>query len=485
MDRKMVEITDAGPKVSLGTTATVEAPQLPAISGNVVNEDGEVLDGDGQKKAEPTVVPDHLDHHGKLSWTDLKLSPELLKGIAAKGFTNPSKIQEETLPQIILERKGFVAQAVNGSGKTASFCLSILAICNAQKKVPQAICISHTHELARQNLAVLKELGQYTNFAYALAIPGAPPLPSRGQPMPQIICGTPGKITEMVQKRQLPLQDLEIMVLDEADVMIDPDQNFQPKIMSIHNFCPKGVQTLCFSATFKLSVRSFTMKLTETCTHGVSKVVLKDKALNLDCIAQHYLLCKSTNDKMRVLKELYQCMTIGQSVIFVNQRSDALQITDMMTKEGYAVSVLVGGSGQKNGMDTDMREKIMQEFRDGASKVLITTDILSRGIDVPAVTLVINYDLPYGLVNEKTGTSPHETYLHRIGRTGRFGEPGVAINLVVEGMIKELEGLKRLEAHYKGMEIKPIELDPEAIADSIKKLREKVESQPKGVKSDE
>jgi len=459
-------------------SSEVNIPEVPATIKKSKSKSGRSTSIEAENKIDINL--EHLDHHGKLSWSDLKLSPELLKGIAAKGFAKPSKIQEATLPKIILQRKGFVAQAVNGSGKTASFCLSILAICDAQKKSPQAICISHTHELARQNLAVLKELGQYTNFNYALAIPGAPPLPSRGQPMPQIICGTPGKITELVQKRQLPLQDMEILVLDEADVMIDPDQNFQPKIMGIYRQCPPGIQILCFSATFKLSVRSFTMKLTEECSRGSEKVVLKDKKLNLDCIAQHYMFCNSTNDKIRVLKELYQCMTIGQSVIFVNQRSDAMQITDMMVKEGYAVSVLVGGGGlNKNGMDTNMREKIMQEFRDGASKVLITTDILSRGIDVPAVTLVVNYDLPYGLVTQKAGTSPHETYLHRIGRTGRFGEPGVAINFIVQGNTEELMGLKALEAHYKGMEIKSIELDPEAIAESIKKLRDKVENQEK------
>eukprot|EP00915_Cephaloidophora_sp_WS-2016_P004843 GHVH01006460.1.p1 GENE.GHVH01006460.1~~GHVH01006460.1.p1 ORF type:complete len:512 (+),score=74.56 GHVH01006460.1:61-1536(+) len=477
------------------STTAPEVPSIPqsgvADTDTVVGTDtaslvddtkqDEVVKEDCQSTAQEKLpsnishVPTRLDHHGKLSWDDLQLSPELLKGIAVKGYSRPSNIQEKSLPDVILKRKGYIAQAVNGSGKTASFSLSMLAVCDPLLKATQAICLSHTHELARQNMEVVMELGKYTAFSYHLSIPQCEPMPSSP---PQIICGTPGKLFELVNKRQISLNKLVIFVLDEADVMIDPAQNFSAKIMDLHKRMPKGVQTLCFSATYKESVRTFAARITEHCTNGYGKTVLKDKKLKIDCISQHYIQCRNNADKLTTLCELYHCMTVGQSIIFVNKRVDATDVAKMMRKEGHSVSVLTGGGGQQSGsMDTNQREKIMKEFRDGTSKVLIATDVLSRGIDVPTVTLVINYDLPYGILDlQNDASSPDETYLHRIGRTGRFGRPGLAINLIVSGT-KEMDGIRRLENKFR-MSITSIDLDPEAIMVTMKQLREKVESLP-------
>jgi len=396
-------------------------------------------------------------------WDDLKLPKEVLDGIYEMGFNRPSKIQEVALP-ITLSKRNLIGQAQNGSGKTAAFSIAMLMSCFANRKTPQAICLCPTRELARQSDEVIGKLGKYTGLTRYVAIPL-----NEGQRPPrtisdQIIVATPGKLQDLLKKRIIDSQNINILVIDEADTMISDENRMGGEVYRIRKLLPDRLQILLFSATWPETVREFATKLVPDAT----KIEVKKEDLTLDTITQMFVnVGRDENKKAEILSDLYSAMNIGQSIIFVNSRHKAFELAKRTKAEGHAVSLICGT--QKTGpekIDTSYRDRVMDEFRKGITKVLISTDVLSRGIDVPAVTLVINYELPVEFKNRNKPET--ETYMHRIGRTGRFGLRGIAINFVTDN---EMPLLEKIKAHYR-CEMEHIPDDIDKLEHRLKQLRQ-------------
>lgn len=393
------------------------------------------------------------------TWEELHLSEDLLRGIYQKRFTKPSQIQEKALPIVLESKRNLIAQAHNGSGKTATFALCMLATVKTSQPTTQSLCLCHTRELAQQNMEVIRELGQYiTGLTSWLAVPSSGETPSDGGS--HIVVGTPGKIKDSIKKRQLKTKDLLLFVLDEADVMMAVDNSMTAQVADIRRSIPNTVQTLLFSATYPDRVRNFCQ------THIPNAVTLsvKKEELALSAVSQYYIKMNDEMEKLKMLAELYVYLQLGQSVVFVNTRKAGFRVAAKMKEEGHAISLICGGTTGPDTMDHTAREKVMSEFRSGVTKVLIATDLIARGIDVPQVTMVVNYDLPL----KQNATVDCETYLHRIGRTGRFGANGIAINLCTATEIKQLEDIKKFYA----CTISELPTDGEVIERMVKGLRE-------------
>lgn len=345
---------------------------------------------------------------------DLGLSSELLQGIYAMNFKKPSKIQERALPLMLSDPPtNMIGQSQSGTGKTAAFVLTMLSRVDLNNPGVQALCLAPSRELARQIMGVIKQMSQFTEVKTAFAIPGDP---ARGQKvLGQVAVGTPGTVIELVRRRLLVPDQLRVFVLDEADNMLD-QQGMLDQSLRIRNLVPPSCQILLFSATFPDEVVEYASKFAP----NANQITLKHEELTVEGIKQLYMDCDSEEDKYRILVELYHMLTIGSSIIFVKRRETAHEIQRRMEADGHKVAVL---HGKQEGPE---RDRVIDDFREGRAKVLITTNVLARGIDVATVSLVVNYDIPL----DKFNRPDPQTYLHRIGRTGRFGRVGVSISFV-------------------------------------------------------
>ncbi|QRV74876.1 DEAD/DEAH box helicase [Ceratobasidium sp. AG-Ba] len=344
---------------------------------------------------------------------DLGLHENLLKGIYSMKFQRPSKIQERALPLLLQNPpRNMIGQSQSGTGKTAAFVLTMLSRVDVNSPTTQAICLAPSRELARQIMEVVTKMGQFTSVTTGYAIKDSP---RDAQTQAQIIVGTPGTMADMIRRKIINVSGVKVFVLDEADNMLD-QQGLGEQTLRVKNSMPKTCQIVLFSATFPGHVRTFAGKFAP----GANEIKLKQEELSVEGIKQFYMDCKNEEHKYEVLVELYSLLTIGQSMIFCKRREVADQIARRMTAEGHQVSSLHGAK------DATERDSIIDDFRDGRSKVLITTNVVSRGIDILQVNMVVNYDMPLTV----DGKPDAETYLHRIGRTGRFGRKGIAINFV-------------------------------------------------------
>ncbi|KAJ2615565.1 RNA helicase required for poly(A+) mRNA export [Coemansia sp. RSA 1365] len=355
------------------------------------------------------------------SFDQLGLHPNLLKGLYEMKFTKPSKIQERALPLLLANpARNMIGQSQSGTGKTAAFVLTMLSRVDYDINEPQALCLAPSRELARQIMEVVQQMGKYTPMKAEYAIKDA--LKKGDKVTAQIVIGTPGTVSDLIRKRVLTLQKMKLFVLDEADNMLD-QQGLADQTLRIKNLMPKDCQIVLFSATFPDAVRDFTKRFAP----GSNEIRLKATELTVEGIKQFYMDCKSVPHKFEVLSELYSLMTVGQSIIFVRRRDTAERIAGKLNSDGHAVVFLHGN------MDTAERDRVMDQFRKGEIKVLITTNVIARGIDIQQVNLVINYDIP--LTGDRVPDP--ETYLHRIGRTGRFGRTGASINFVHDDQSSE------------------------------------------------
>lgn len=348
------------------------------------------------------------------SFDELGLSEELLKGLYSMKFTKPSKIQEKALPLLIKDpATNMIGQSQSGTGKTAAFSLNMLTRVDIGLKAPQCICLSPTRELARQTLDVIETMGKYTGITTQLIIPEST---KPGEKIDgQILVGTPGIFLNLIKKKVLDTRTVKVFVLDEADNMLDA-QGMADQCVRIKKVLPKNCQLVLFSATFPDEVRKFAEKFVP----NANSMSLKQEELNVDAIKQLYMDCNSEEHKVQVLGDLYGLLTIASSIIFVRTKNTANRLYATMKEQGHKISVL------HSDLENSERDRLIDEFRNGTSKVLITTNVLARGIDIPSVSMVVNFDLP----TDKDGKPDPSTYLHRIGRTGRFGRTGVSISFV-------------------------------------------------------
>jgi len=385
------------------------------------------------------------------SFEALNLQPNLLKGVYAMGFNAPSKIQETALPTLLADPpQNMIAQSQSGTGKTAAFVLAMLSRVNTALQHPQVLCLSPTFELALQIGEVASKMSQFCpDLTIKYAVRGEEV--ARGSKITDnIIIGTPGKVLDWsIKFKFFDLRKITVFVLDEADVMI-ATQGHQDQSIRIHKNLGPHCQMLLFSATYDQAVMDFA----ENIVSNPVTIKLRKEEESLDNIKQYYVNCDTPEAKYRSIANIYGVITIGQAMIFCHTRKTASWLVEKMTAEGHAVALLSGE------LTIEERIQVLDRFRDGLEKILITTNVLSRGIDVEQVTIVVNFDLPVDV----TGKADCETYLHRIGRTGRFGKHGLAINLV-DGH-KSMTVLKEIESHF-GKDI--IKLDAEDV-DEIEKL---------------
>lgn len=344
---------------------------------------------------------------------DLGLDENLLKGLYAMKFNKPSKIQEKALPLLLSDPPhNMIGQSQSGTGKTGAFSLTMLSRVDPNLKATQCICLAPSRELARQTLDVVDEMKKFTDITTQLIVPEST---GRGEKVnAQILVGTPGSVAGMLQKKQIDGKNVKVFVLDEADNMVDSTMG--STCARIKKFLPSKTQVVLFSATFPESVLDLAGKM---CPNP-NEIRLKANELNVDAITQLYMDCEDGEEKFKMLEELYSMLTIASSVIFVAQRSTANSLYQRMSKNGHKVSLL------HSDLSVDERDRLMDDFRFGRSKVLISTNVIARGIDIATVSMVVNYDLP----TDRNGKPDPETYLHRIGRTGRFGRSGVSISFV-------------------------------------------------------
>ncbi|KAK0668961.1 putative ATP-dependent RNA helicase DBP5 [Cercophora samala] len=393
------------------------------------------------------------------SFEELGLPKAINDGLLAMNFKKPSKIQERALPLMISDPPtNMIAQSQSGTGKTAAFVLTCLARVDLTKpQQPQALLLAPSRELARQIQGVIQTIGQFCeNLIVQAAIPGE--VSRETGVRASIVVGTPGTVMDLIRRRQFDVSQLKLLVIDEADNMLD-QQGLGEQCVRVKGLLPKTIQILLFSATFPDNVHRFAQKFAP----NANEIKLRHTELTVKGISQMYMDCPDESKKYDVLCKLYGLMTIGSSVIFVRTRESANEIQRRMEADGHKVSALHGAFEGQN------RDALLDDFRSGRSKVLITTNVLARGIDVSSVSMVINYDIP--MKGPGAGVPDYETYLHRIGRTGRFGRVGVSISFVYDR--RSYDALSDIANHY-GIDL--VQLSPDDWDLTEKKVQDVIKS---------
>ncbi|KAL7665932.1 ATP-dependent RNA helicase eIF4A [[Candida] zeylanoides] len=355
------------------------------------------------------------------SFDDLNLKPAIVRGIFGYGYESPSAIQQRAILPIT-EGRDVLAQAQSGTGKTATFTISALQRIDENEKATQALILAPTRELALQIQNVITSIGLYLNVTVHASIGGTSMKDDieAFRSGVQIVVGTPGRVYDMIERRFFKTEKVKMFILDEADEMLS--SGFKEQIYNIFRLLPETTQVVLLSATMPQDVLEVTTKF----MNNPVRILVKKDELTLEGIKQFYINVEKENYKFDCLCDLYDSISVTQAVIFCNTRSKVEFLTTRLKGENFTVSAIHADLPQSD------RDTIMNEFRSGSSRILISTDLLARGIDVQQVSLVINYDLP----------SNKENYIHRIGRGGRFGRKGVAINFVTDedvGMMREIE----------------------------------------------
>lgn len=363
------------------------------------------------------------------SFDAMALKEDLLRGIYSIGFERPSRIQQTAIRPLAFSSTDIIAQAQSGTGKTATFAIGLLQNIEPTKNACQALILSPTRELARQSSAVAASLGRFLGV-HVLACTGGASMREQASALrngraAHLVVGTPGRVLDLLEKCILEPSHIQAVVLDEADEMLDA--GFQEQISQTLKRVPKSAKIGLFSAT--LPPESMELA-SEWMPHAV-KIVVKKEELTLAGIKSFYVYCgEHERDKYQTLVDLYDQLSITACVIFVNHRRTADWLTQKMCELDFSVSTIHSDLPQEE------REEVMKTFRSGTTRVLVATDVLARGIDVQQVNLVINLDLPRDLAS----------YIHRVGRSGRFGRKGAAINLLAGN--QDVRALREIEQYY-------------------------------------
>ncbi|GAA0150796.1 RNA helicase [Lithospermum erythrorhizon] len=357
-----------------------------------------------------------------MSFDEMGIKDDLLRGIYKFGFEKPSAIQQRAVHPIISGRD-VIAQAQSGTGKTSMIALTVCQIVDTKSSEVQALILSPTRELATQTEKVILAIGDFINVQAHACVGGK----SVGEDIRKlehgvhVVSGTPGRVCDMIKRRTLRTRAIKILILDESDEMLS--RGFKDQIYDVYRYLPPELQVVLISATLPNEILEITSKFM---TDPVRILVKRDE-LTLEGIKQFFVAVEREEWKFDTLTDLYDTLTITQAVIFCNTKRKVDWLTAKMRESNFTVSSMHGDMPQKE------RDAIMAEFRSGQTRVLITTDVWARGLDVQQVSLVINYDLP----------NNRELYIHRIGRSGRFGRKGVAINFVKSDDIKILRDIEQ------------------------------------------
>jgi superfamily II DNA/RNA helicase len=369
---------------------------------------------------------------------DLNLKDKLLRGIYGYGFEKPSIIQQTAIRPVI-DGCDVIGQAQSGTGKTATYSIGILQSIDETKPETQAIILTHTRELSLQVSNVVAALSTFMDIKINLSIGGTTLRENINELLdnPHIVIGTPGRVLDMINKKALNTRNLKLLVVDEADEMLS--KIFLNQIYDIFRFLPPDIQVGLFSAT--MTDEFFT--LTKNFMREPVKILVKTEELTLEGIQQYFVNVERNDYKFDTLCDLYERFSISQSIIYCNSRKIVDELSRRLADSDFTCTSIHGDMSQEE------RNTIMKQFRDGVSRVLISTDLLSRGIDVQQVSIVINYDIPNNI----------DSYLHRIGRSGRFGRKGTAVNFVTYYDIKKMHEIEK----YYSTEIQEMPQNIESI----------------------
>ncbi len=362
------------------------------------------------------------------SFDDMKLPDNLLRGIYGYGFEKPSEIQQKGIVPI-KEGHDILAQAQSGTGKTGTFCIGSMSRIDPSLKAPQVLILSPTRELAEQIEGVANGLSQHMGISVYCAT-GGRELHHDFKALQngaQFIIGTPGRIYDLMSRKSfnggpaLGRNNIRTIIMDEADQMLE--NKFREQVMCILQLgFPKDVQVALFSATMATEVVEFANKLLQ----NPVQILIPPEEVTLKGIKQYYVDLQREEWKFEALCDIFSNININQAIIYCNKRNRVEWLAEKMAAQQFPVAYIHGE------MEVGERKRRMQDFRSGSNRVLISTDLLARGIDVQQISLVINFELP----------TKKEVYIHRVGRSGRYGRKGVAINLIGPddtSMMKEIE----------------------------------------------
>jgi superfamily II DNA/RNA helicase len=360
------------------------------------------------------------------SWEDLNPRIELLRGIYSNGFEKPSPIQRKAIIPLF-ENKDLIAQAQSGTGKTACFSIGALQSVDTSIKSPQVIILSPTRELSIQTKKVIDSIGSLIpNLSTQLMIGGTSTddsIRTLNNNPSHIIIGCPGRIQHMLKRKLLTNSKIKMLILDEADELLS--FGFKDQVYNIFQFMPTSIQVALFSATMPNDLYILTQKF----MRDPVKILVKSEQLTLEGIKQYYIAIENDKFKYETLKDIYSSLTVSQSIIYCNSVKRVNDLYIAMNSDNFPVCQL------HSGMEKEERMLNYENFKNGTHRVLISTNVTSRGIDIQQVSTVINFDLPNCVHN----------YIHRIGRSGRWGRKGVGINFITP---RDLNQMKYIEEYY-------------------------------------
>ena len=359
-------------------------------------------------------------------WEDLNAKTLLLRGIYANGFEKPSPIQKQAILPLFAKRD-VIAQAQSGTGKTACFSISALELIDTSQRVTQAMILSPTRELSIQTKKVIDSIGSlFPDLCTQLLIGGTSTddnIQLLREKTPQIVIGCPGRIHDMLKRKRLSATHFRLLIIDEADELLSA--GFKDQVYNIFQYMPTNVQVALFSATMPTELNTLADKF----MRNPVKILVKNEQLTLEGIRQFYVALDNDEVKYETLKDIYSSLTVSQSIIYCNSIKRVNDLYVAMNNDNYPVCQI------HSGMEKEERLRNYEEFKSGKHRVLISSNVTARGLDVQQVSTVINFDLPNCV----------HTYLHRIGRSGRWGRKGVGINFVTS---RDMRQLKIIEQHY-------------------------------------
>ncbi|MGY5689318.1 DEAD/DEAH box helicase [Vibrio chemaguriensis] len=358
-----------------------------------------------------------------IQFSDLSLNDSILSALDGMGFVSPTPIQAAAIPHL-LEGADALGKAQTGTGKTAAFSLPLLNKIDLNQRKPQAIVLAPTRELAIQVAAEMKNLGKNIKGLKVLEIYGGASIVDQMRALKsgaQVIVGTPGRVQDLINRERLHLDEVNTFVLDEADEMLN--MGFVDDVTAIMEHAPESAQRVLFSATMPPMLK----KIVERFLREPVMVDVAGKNHTVDKVQQQFWVVKGV-EKDEAMSRLLETEETDASIVFVRTRQDTERLADWLSARGFKAAALHGDIPQS------LRERTVDHIKQGVIDILVATDVVARGLDVPRITHVFNYDIPFDV----------ESYIHRIGRTGRAGRKGKAILLVRTNQIRMLRTIERV-----------------------------------------
>ena len=359
-------------------------------------------------------------------WDDLNMDNKILRGIFSYGYERPSPIQQKAIKPLI-EGRDIVAQAQSGTGKTATFTIGALAKVNVHENSTQVLVLSPTRELTIQTARVFSSIGCMMDELKIQQLFGGSAIEERSsfsnKNTPHVVCGCPGRVFDMMRRDKIRSKDIKLIILDEADEMLS--SGFKEQVYNIFQHLSTTVQVALFSATLPDSIQPIIQKI----MRNPVKISVKREMLTLEGIKQFYIAVDDDRQKYATLKSLFSYLSVSQCIIYCNSVKRVSDLYEAMKEDEFPVCCI------HSNMDKSARDAAFNDFRNGNSRVMISSNVTARGIDIQQVSIVINFDIPKCV----------HTYLHRIGRSGRWGRKGVGINFITR---RDVSKMKEIEGHY-------------------------------------